>query len=164
MFINVGQTTHCLGVHESPLLRRGTRKPFSALIMTIPIVYYAVYWWSSLYRLLKSYGMWIFLKLFIVHIMSNFIKLRLILQEQRPAFHNFIAELGQQQLQNGDLDLLLRKAVEGRIPDFPNFCRALVRYIRYHLAKERTSIFMTRKVEFVLSRPYQQSHDCLREG
>jgi hypothetical protein len=59
------------------------------------------------------------------------------------------------------LDLLLRKAVEGRIPDFPSFCRALVRYISCHLAKEPTSISMTPKVEFLLSRPHQQSHDCL---
>lgn len=59
--------------------------------------------------------------------MSNFIKLRLILQEQRPEYHKFIAELGQQTLKNSDLDLLLRKAVEERVPEFPYFCKALVR-------------------------------------
>jgi len=95
--------------------------------------------------------------------MSNFIKLRLILQEPRPAFYNFIAELGQQQLQNGDLDLLLRKAVEGRIPDFSNFCRALVRYINCNLVKEPMSISMIPKVELALSRSCQQSYDCMRE-
>jgi hypothetical protein len=42
-------------------------------------------------------------------------------------FQSFVAELEREALQKGDLDLLLRKAVEGRVGEFPKFCRALVR-------------------------------------
>jgi hypothetical protein len=43
--------------------------------------------------------------------MSNFIKLRLILQEPKPDYNNFLAELKKEEIKKEDLDLLLRKAV-----------------------------------------------------
>lgn len=59
--------------------------------------------------------------------MSNFIALRLILQEPKPDVRLFMEELSRGELKKGDYDLLLRKAVESKVPDFRQFCEALVR-------------------------------------
>lgn len=78
--------------------------------------------------------------------MSTFITLRLILQEPKPDLAKFLVELEKQEIAKGDLDLLLKKAVESRPPHFSEFCSALVRYSIFHAAKELTSTSATRKV------------------
>ncbi len=59
--------------------------------------------------------------------MSTFIKLRLILQEPRPDLANFLAILEREKVEKGDLDLLLRKAVESKLQQFSDFANALIR-------------------------------------
>jgi ribosomal protein S3AE len=59
--------------------------------------------------------------------MSNFITLRLILQEAKPDVRQFMEELSREELKKSDYDILLRKAVESKVPEFRQFCDALVR-------------------------------------
>lgn len=78
--------------------------------------------------------------------MSNFIKLRLILQEPKPDYGNFLVELEKDEIKKEDLDLLLRKAVESKVTQFRDFCNALVRYSFHDPVKAQISISTTPKV------------------
>lgn len=53
-------------------------------------------------------------------------------------------------MKKGDLDLLLRKAVESKVCDFKQFCDALVKYAVVDLEKEPTSTSLTPKVYSLL--------------
>ncbi len=78
--------------------------------------------------------------------MSNFVNLRLILQDNRPDFRKFKEELSRDELKKGDLDLLLRKLVDCKVPDFQLFCDVLVKYDLGHLGREPMSTSPTPKV------------------
>lgn len=61
-------------------------------------------------------------------IMSNFIDLRIILQEAKPSLASFLAKLNENKLPKEDLDILLRKTIESKIAQFEEFADVLVRY------------------------------------
>ena len=96
--------------------------------------------------------------------MSNFIKLRLILQQPKPDYKNFLVELQKEEIKKEDLDLLLRKAVESKVTQFRDFCNALVWYYSHNPVKARISTSMTPKVPQGSSRSREQPHACLRKG
>ncbi len=93
--------------------------------------------------------------------MSNFITLRLILQEPKPDVRQFVECLSKEELKKGDYDLLLRKAVESKVPDFRLFCDALVRYAWWDSGRELMSTSSTPRVLPYSSRQCQQPHACL---
>lgn len=76
----------------------------------------------------------------------SFIKLRGILSEPKPDPANFVSELERVELRKEDLNILLRKAVESKLPRFSEFCSALVRYPLSYSDKARASTFTTRRV------------------
>ena len=90
--------------------------------------------------------------------MSAFIKLRNILQENKPNWEVFSAELESKDLQKGDVDLLLRKAVESKISPFKDYCHKLVKYVLKDIGKEPISILAIPKVPPILVRSYQQPY------